>query len=78
MEYAEGGILMDKLKCTEDIASRYVEQAIDALQYMHKLKIAHRDIKPENIVMLFGVTLYLCRAPSSFVISAGPLTMKIK
>ena len=51
MEYAEGGILMDKLKCTEDIASRYVEQAIDALQYMHKLKIAHRDIKPENIVM---------------------------
>lgn len=78
MEYAEGGILMDKLKCTEDIASRYVEQAIDALQYMHKLKIAHRDIKPENIVMLFGVHFCLCRAPSSCVTSAGPPTTKTK
>lgn len=46
MEYAEGGILMDKLKCAEDIASQFVDQTIDAVQYLHKLKIAHRDIKP--------------------------------
>jgi 5'-AMP-activated protein kinase catalytic alpha subunit len=46
---------MKKVKCTEDIASRYVEQTIDALQYLHKLKIAHRDIKPENIVLQFSV-----------------------
>lgn len=46
---------MDKLKCAEDVASKYVDQTIEALQYLHKLKIAHRDIKPENIVLQFNV-----------------------
>jgi serine/threonine protein kinase len=46
MEYAEGGILLEKLKCSEDMVSKYVDQTIDAVQYLHKLKIAHRDIKP--------------------------------
>lgn len=55
MEYAEGGILLEKLKCAEDMVSKYIDQTIDAVQYLHKLKIAHRDIKPENIVMQFNV-----------------------
>lgn len=51
---------MDKLKCAEDVASKYVDQTIEALQYLHKLKIAHRDIKPENIVLQFNDVIKLC------------------
>lgn len=78
MEYAEGGILMEKLKCAEDMASNYVEQTIEAVQYLHKLKIAHRDIKPENIVLQFGVFLYLFRMLLNFVILDGPPSMETK
>ena len=46
MEYCEGGILMDKLKCTEEAASRYVGETINAISYIHNIKIAHRDVKP--------------------------------
>ena len=55
MEYSEGGMLMGKIKCAEEVASRYVDQAINAVEYLHSLKVAHRDIKPENIVMQFDV-----------------------
>lgn len=78
MEYAEGGILMDKLKCAEDIASRYVEQTIDAVQYLHKLKIAHRDIKPENIVLQFQVLMYLFSLSLNCVTSGGHHIMRTK
>ena len=46
MEYCEGGVLMDKLQCTEKAASRYIGETINAISYLHGLKIAHRDIKP--------------------------------
>ena len=31
MEYIEGGILMDKLKSSEDTVSKYVSETIDAV-----------------------------------------------
>lgn len=57
MEYCEGGVLMNKLKCGEQAASRYIDQTIDAVEYLHRLKIAHRDIKPENIVLQLNVLI---------------------
>lgn len=69
---------MEKLKCAEDVASHFVDQTIDAVQYLHKLKIAHRDIKPENIVIQFGVLFYLFRPLSSYAISVGLPTTKTK
>jgi serine/threonine protein kinase len=55
MEYVEGGILLNKLKCTEEYASHILEQTIDAVSDLHSRQIAHRDIKPENIVLQFDV-----------------------
>lgn len=59
MEFVQGGILMDKLKSSEDLVSKYVSETIDAVEYLHRLHIAHRDIKPENIVLQFNVILFL-------------------
>jgi len=42
-------------KFTENQASFFVKQIIEALIYMHQKQVVHRDIKPENI-MVFNVT----------------------
>ena len=53
---------MDRLQCGEQQASRYVAQAINAVEYLHQLFIAHRDIKLENIVVQFGVNFNLTQS----------------
>jgi serine/threonine protein kinase len=57
MEFAGGGSLFDKLnqarKFAPEVASRYIFETCEALDYLHHLpqKVIHRDIKPENILL---------------------------
>ena len=34
----------------EEIARKYFNQIVTAIQYCHKLHVVHRDLKPENVV----------------------------
>lgn len=55
LEYAEGGELYKRLqqrgRFSEIRAAWYMNQAVDAIQYIHNLGVLHRDIKPENILL---------------------------
>lgn len=39
------------LRLPEDEACNYFQQLIEAVEYLHRNKIAHRDLKPENILI---------------------------
>lgn len=58
MEYLVNGELYKVLKTkgpfNDIVASHYVYQMADALDFMHQRNIIHRDVKPENILMGFG------------------------
>lgn len=55
MEYAHGGELYDYIvsqqKLKEQEASKFFQQIIDGIDYIHQLNIVHRDLKPENLLM---------------------------
>lgn len=55
MEYVENGSLSDKVKCqgclSESVATRYILQVADALNYIHQQKMSHLDVKPANIML---------------------------
>ncbi|KAK6163832.1 hypothetical protein DH2020_000696 [Rehmannia glutinosa] len=54
MEYAKGGELFNKVakgKLKEDIARRYFQQLINAVDFCHSRGVYHRDLKPENILL---------------------------
>lgn len=55
MEYAENGSLADKVKregyLTEPVATRYIKQVAEALDYIHQQKMNHLDVKPANIML---------------------------
>ena len=55
MEYAEGGSLKDKVEAqghlSEAVATRYIKQVAEALDYIHQRKMNHLDVKPGNIVL---------------------------
>lgn len=55
MEYASGGELFDYIvaqqRVRETESSRFFQQIIDGIEYIHKLKIVHRDLKPENLLL---------------------------
>ncbi len=55
MEYAENGSLADKVKregyITEPVATRYILQVAEALDYIHQRKMNHLDVKPANIML---------------------------
>lgn len=52
----EGGELFDRLDQTgslsENDARVIFKQMVEAINYLHKNKIAHRDLKPENFLFL--------------------------
>ncbi|XP_051273910.1 myosin light chain kinase, smooth muscle isoform X2 [Dicentrarchus labrax] len=55
MEYIAGGelferIVDDNFEHTEPTSARYMQQILEAMQYVHKQNIVHLDLKPENIV----------------------------
>ncbi|XP_028752228.1 CBL-interacting serine/threonine-protein kinase 10-like [Neltuma alba] len=54
IEYAKGGELFDKVakgKLKEDIAHKYFQQLVNAIDFCHSRGVYHRDIKPENLLL---------------------------
>ncbi|KDP41975.1 hypothetical protein JCGZ_26993 [Jatropha curcas] len=54
MEYVRGGELFAKVakgKLKEDVARKYFQQLISAIDYCHSRGVSHRDLKPENLLL---------------------------
>ncbi|KAK5832770.1 hypothetical protein E1A91_A05G299200v1 [Gossypium mustelinum] len=54
MEYAKGGELFKKVskgKLREDMARKYFQQLISAVDFCHSRGVYHRDLKPENLLL---------------------------
>lgn len=54
MEYAKGGELFHKVakgRLKEDLARKYFQQLICAVDFCHSRGVYHRDLKPENLLI---------------------------
>lgn len=54
MEYCKGGELFNKVakgKLKEDVARKYFQQLINAVDFCHSRGVYHRDLKPENLLL---------------------------
>lgn len=54
MQYVKGGELFSKVakgKLKEDIARKYFQQLIGAVDFCHSRGVYHRDLKPENLLL---------------------------
>nr|XP_043636836.1 CBL-interacting protein kinase 2-like [Erigeron canadensis]XP_043636837.1 CBL-interacting protein kinase 2-like [Erigeron canadensis] len=54
LEYAKGGELFDKVskgRLKENIARKYFQQLISAIDFCHSRGVYHRDLKPENLLL---------------------------
>ncbi|GAB2298584.1 CBL-interacting serine/threonine-protein kinase 20 [Dionaea muscipula] len=54
MEYARGGELFNKIskgRLREDVARKYFQQLISAIDFCHSRGVYHRDLKPENLLV---------------------------
>lgn len=55
LEYHKGETLIEFLEKQKSFGEsdlrRILKPILDALSYLHKLKIMHRDVKPENIIV---------------------------
>lgn len=55
MEYAANGSMADKVKkegyLPEVVATRYITQVAEALDYIHQQRMNHLDVKPANIIL---------------------------
>jgi len=59
MEYVKGGELFDmvvKGKLKEDMARKYFQQLIEAVDFFHSRGVYHRHLKPENLILDENVT----------------------
>jgi len=54
LEYVRGGELFNKVakgKLKEDVARKYFQQLISAVDFCHSRGVYHRDLKPENLLL---------------------------
>ncbi|KAL9253725.1 CBL-interacting protein kinase 18-like protein [Drosera capensis] len=54
MEYVKGGELFNKVakgKLREDVARKYFQQLVSAVDFCHSRGVYHRDLKPENLLL---------------------------
>ncbi|XWS18518.1 hypothetical protein CRYUN_Cryun32bG0050600 [Craigia yunnanensis] len=54
MEYVRGGELFNKVakgRFKEDVARKYFQQLISAVNFCHARGVYHRDLKPENLLL---------------------------
>ncbi|XP_052187419.1 CBL-interacting protein kinase 2-like [Diospyros lotus] len=54
LEYAKGGELFNKVakrKLKENVARKYFQQLVNAVDFCHSRGIYHRDLKPENLLL---------------------------
>ena len=55
MEYVKGGTIRDQISdkgaLQEKIVSRYSQQILEGLSYLHKSHIVHRDLKCANVLL---------------------------
>ncbi|XP_076895826.1 CBL-interacting serine/threonine-protein kinase 25-like [Bidens hawaiensis] len=54
MEYVTGGELFAKVlkgRLKEDVAKKYFQQLISAIDFCHSRGVSHRDLKPENLLL---------------------------
>ncbi|KAJ4851409.1 CBL-interacting protein kinase 5 [Turnera subulata] len=54
MEYVRGGELFNKVakgRLKEDVARKYFQQLIGAVDFCHSRGVYHRDLKPENLLL---------------------------
>ncbi|KAF3790332.1 CBL-interacting protein kinase 5 [Nymphaea thermarum] len=54
MEYVKGGELFNKIakgRLREDMARKYFQQLIAAVDFCHSRGVYHRDLKPENLLL---------------------------
>ena len=55
MEYCSGGEVFEYIVKTnrlkEKEASKFFQDIVSGVEYLHRLKIVHRDLKPENVLM---------------------------
>jgi serine/threonine protein kinase len=40
-----------------EIASKFLQQIINTLEYLHSIGITHRDLKPENLLLDFKMNI---------------------
>lgn len=54
LEYVRGGELFNKVskgRLKEDVARKYFQQLINAVDFCHSRGVYHRDLKPENLLL---------------------------